>query len=138
MRRLLKVLTGRMMIVGPLVLLQLVLFIALIWRYAVAWEIMPVINVLSIILTLHCINRQADQSFKIAWCIALLALPVVGVPLYLLAANRRMPKKLRNGTTRANQEMMSLLTMDEGLLRDTPAMDPDLVNVAAYGALNCG
>ena len=41
-----------MMIVGPLVLLQLVLFISLIWRYAIAWEIMPVINALSIILTL--------------------------------------------------------------------------------------
>ena len=127
-----------MMIVGPLVLLQLVLFISLIWRYAIAWEIMPVINVLSIILTLHCINRQADQSFKIAWCIILLALPVVGVPLYMLAANRRMPKKLRSGTVRANEEMMDLLTMDEGVIRESNTMAPDLVHIAAYGAQNCG
>ena len=126
------------MIVGPLVLLQLVLFISLIWRYAIAWEIMPVINVLSIILTLHCINRQADQSFKIAWCIILLALPVVGVPLYMLAANRRMPKKLRSGTVRANEEMMDLLTMDEGVIRESNTMAPDLVHIAAYGAQNCG
>jgi cardiolipin synthase len=100
-----------MMIVGPLVLLQLVLFISLIWRYAIAWEIMPVINVLSIILTLHCINRQADQSFKIAWCIILLALPVVGVPLYMLAANRRMPKKLRSGRMKASERLSPITSI---------------------------
>lgn len=138
MRRILKILTGRLIIAVPLAFLQLGLFIAIIWRYAIAWEIMPVINLLSIILTLHCINGQADQSFKIAWCIILLAMPVVGVPLYLIAANRRMPKKLRSGTIRANEEMMDLLTMDEGVIRESNSMAPDLVNVASYGALKCG
>ncbi|MBQ7993300.1 MAG: cardiolipin synthase [Solobacterium sp.] len=138
MRRLLKILTGRLVIAVPLAFLQLGLFIAMIWRTAIAWEIMPAINFLSIVLTLHCINRQADQSFKIAWCIILLAMPVVGAPLYLLAANRRMPRKLRSGTTRANSEMMGLLTTDEGVIRQAADMDPDLVNVVSYGALKCG
>lgn len=138
MRRILKLLTGRLMIAVPLAFLQLGLFIALIWRYAIVWEIMPAINALAIILTLHCINRQADQSFKIAWCIILLVVPVVGAPLYLLAANRRMPKKLRSGTVRANEEMMDLLSMDEGVIRESNQLAPDLVNVASYGAVNCG
>lgn len=138
MRRLLKVITGRLMIAVPLALLQAGLFIALIWRAALAWEIMPVINILSVVMTLHCINRQADQSFKIAWCIILLALPVVGVPLYLLCADRKMPKKLRSGTIRASEEMMGLLSNDEGVIRESALMDPDLVNVVSYGARTCG
>ena len=138
MRRLLKVLTGRLMIVGPLVLAQIGFFIALLWRTAYVYEFMWIFNLLSLIMMLHCVNRQADQSFKIAWCVLLLAMPVAGVPLYLLAANRRMPKKLRSGTVRASREMMGLLSTDEDVIQESASLDPDLINVISYGAVTCG
>ena len=138
MRRYLRMLTSRLVIAGPLAMLQFILIIATIYRLALAIQIMPVIQVIGVIIMLHCIYRQEDQSYKIAWCIILLLLPVVGVPLYLLTAERKMPRKLRNGTTRANKEMSDLLKMDEGVIREAATMDPDLVSMVTYGVQQCG
>ena len=116
MRRLIKILTGRMMLIGPLFLLQFAAVAALLYRVTIAYRIMPVVTAASFLITIMVVNSQTDPSYKIAWIILVLALPVVGVPLYAMAANRKMPKKLSNGTIRASQKMEGLLIPDESIL----------------------
>ena len=101
MRRILKFLTSKAMICIPLALLQVGVLFVIFYRVADIYQFLPVFNVLSIILAIYIINRFEDPSYKIAWCCLILAVPVVGVPLYLLAGNRKIPRKLIDGTIRA-------------------------------------
>lgn len=68
----------------------------------------------------------------------ILAAPVIGIPLYLLAGNRHVPKKLYNGTIRANKHMDHLLKEDESILESIPKNDEDVSNIFRYGIQTCG
>ena len=107
MRRILKILTSRLIIVAPLVILQFAFFVLLF--YSVANTLLPFLSFTAILFCIYIINREEDPAYKIAWVVVILASPVIGIPLYLLAGNRHVPKKLYNGTVRANAEMDGLL-----------------------------
>lgn len=109
MRRILKILTSRLFIVAPLVLVQFAFIVMLFYSVAYTEKLLPFLSLGAILLCVCIINRQEDPAYKIAWVIVILAAPVIGIPLYLLAGNRHVPKKLYHGTIRANAEMDGLL-----------------------------
>ncbi len=110
MRKILKVLTSRLFIVAPLIILQFGFFVMLFYSVAYTEKLLPFLSLVSILFCVYVINRDEDPSYKIAWIVVILAAPVIGIPLYGLAGNRHVPKKLYNGTVRANDQMDDLLT----------------------------
>lgn len=109
MRRILKILTSRLFIVAPLVILQFVFFALLFYSVAYTEKALPFISLIAILFCIYIINREEDPSYKIAWVAVILGAPVIGIPLYVLAGNRHVPKKLYYGTIRANKKMEHLL-----------------------------
>ena len=81
MRRIIKILTGRLMLIVPLFWLQFAAIAVLIYHASIYIKVMPILNIVSILMVIMVVNSQSDPSYKIAWIIVLLALPVVGVPL---------------------------------------------------------
>ena len=94
MRRILKILTSRLFIVAPLVLIQFAFIVMLFYSVAYTEKLLPFLSLAAILLCVCVINREEDPAYKIAWVIVILAAPVIGIPLYLLAGNRHVPKKL--------------------------------------------
>ena len=94
MRRILKILTSRLFIVAPLVILQFVFFALLFYSVAYTEKALPFISLIAILFCIYIINREEDPSYKIAWVAVILGAPVIGIPLYVLAGNRHVPKKL--------------------------------------------
>lgn len=135
MRRILKILTSRLFIVAPLVILQFAFFAMLFYSVAYTERMLPFLSLFSILMCIWVINRQEDPSYKIAWCIVILSAPVIGMPLYALAGNRHVPKKLYNGTTHANQSMDGLLE-NEGVKED--ALQEDGEDIFLYGKETLG
>ncbi len=135
MRRILRVITSRLLIIVPLFALQLAAVFGLFYRISLLPQIMSVINMMSIVLLVYVLNRNDDPAYKIAWSIAILSLPVIGVPLYLLAGNRKVPKKLFNGTIRASKDMDGLLTPDTSILENEPEQ---IRNLFRYGEESLG
>ena len=130
MRRILKLLTSRLMIFVPLVILQLAVLFSIVYHASIVYSIMPIIQVTAIVMIIYIVNRQEDPSYKIAWCCVVLGAPVIGVPLYLLAGNRKVPRKIRYGTIRVDKEMSSLLNPDESQLNEEGK------NIFRYGITN--
>lgn len=131
MRRILKILTSRLFIVAPLILLQYAFFTMLFYSVAYAEKFLPFLSLFAILMCIYIINRWEDPSYKIAWIGVILAAPVIGIPLYLLAGNRHVPKKLHNGTIRANAAMDNLLETKVNL--DDPNVDDRLKGLFNYG-----
>ena len=133
MRRILKILTSRLLIVVPLVLLQFGLFAAFLYRMAIFADLQPFLSSISILTAVYVINRNQDPAYKIGWILVILGAPIIGIPLYILAGNRHVPKKLNNGTIAAAKEMHGLLKNDEEVVRQGKKADRELQNVFTYG-----
>ena len=120
MKKLWRVLTGRLMVVIPLILLQLGFFVILFYGYTTYGTAMPVLDILALIIAIYIINRRNDPSYKIGWLLLVLAAPVIGVPLYLITGNRKVPKKLHHGTVRATRSLSDLINlMNQSLMIST-------------------
>lgn len=50
---------------------------------------------LNIILTVYIVNRDVNTSYKLAWIIVIAFVPMVGGAVYLLFAERKIPRSLR-------------------------------------------
>lgn len=133
MRRILKILTSRLIIVAPLVILQFVLFASILYGVASLTEILPLLSFFSIITSVLVINRDVDSAYKISWILIILGAPIIGIPLYLLSGNRHVPKKLNNGTIQASKEMDGLLEIDDDLKKERAISQKELQNIFRYG-----
>ena len=63
-----------------------------------------VLNIIDFLLILHVVDRHTNTSYKLIWSIIIYAIPLIGGVIYLMFAERKVPKSLRN-------EMTSSLTM---------------------------
>lgn len=128
---------------------RLVLFIALIiceflflvfylQKFTLTHELYPVMELIGFFFSIYVVNKSIDPAYKIAWAIILLAAPLIGVPLYLIAGNRRMPRKLADGTIRSSRKLNGMLEEDAGRehaeLKDKTAEHM----LCQYGAKHCG
>ena len=55
---------------------------------------MNLISILSLILVLWIVNKKINPSYKLAWTILILAVPVFGVIIYLLFGQSRVARKM--------------------------------------------
>ena len=136
MHRILKVLTSRLVVVAVLVILQFVLIVAYLSNLAFLHSLNPILDGISLFLVLLVINRPADPGYKIAWVIALLSVPVIGVPAYILFGNRRLPKKLYYGTLNSSRKLTEMLETDP--LNSESYEHGRYANILSYGAKRCG
>ena len=116
MRNLIKFLTSRLVICFVLIAAQIYFIISWMYDLALLHALTPLVELFSFLLAVVVINREEDSSFKMIWLVLILAVPIVGIVLYLLCAGRKMPKRLANGTTSANSRMKYLLRQDSEIL----------------------
>ena len=138
MHRIFKFLTSRLIFIVPLVLLQFYLFALLLYQSVIYYRILPFIQIVEFLTVVYIINRPEEPSYKIGWCIAILGVPAVGLPLYILAGNKKMPKKLIEGTTQISKRTEGLLRQPEGLLFEKMEESRDILRSFKYGMETCG
>ncbi len=119
-----------------LVILQFVLIVSYLSNLAFLHSLNPILDAISLFIVLLVINRRTDPGYKIAWVILLLAVPVIGVPAYILFGNRRLPKKLYYGTLNSSRKLTEMLETDPS---NSNAYEQDKYgNILSYGAKRCG
>lgn len=133
MRKLIKILTSRLVSVVILILLQLLFLLMTLTRVAVAYQILPLFTIMGYIEVIYIISMDEDPSYKTAWCVLILAFPVFGGMLFMLCAGKKMPAKLSHGTTQASARMRSLLNQDESLLKKMQEENEDAYRLFQYG-----
>lgn len=92
-------------------------------RQFLLWRILLVIT--GIIATLHIINREGDNTFKIGWITLILIQPVMGTALYFMLGNARIPKRLKNLAKREKNEKNNKIYYenDDEILNEIKKLD---------------
>lgn len=138
MRRLIKIFTSRLLLVVALVAVQLSFIFMMVYEAAEFSRTMVVLDIFGWAISVYILNRSDEPQYKIAWIAIILGLPVIGVPLYLLAGNRKMPKKLFNGCIKASHKMEGLLLPDPYAVDVLKEEDSNLKATFSYGIVQCG
>ncbi len=135
MRRLVKILTSRVISIALSIIAQIVFLYLSLCKIASFDKFQPFMEAVALVIVIYIINKQEDPSYTIGWCVLILVFPVLGVMLYLLCAGRKMPKKLSKGTTQVNESMADLLVQDKNVLEEIKENNEDLYRVYSCGYL---
>ena len=106
MKKIVEFISSRIFLTAAAVLLQLIWIFAMLWGLgAFSGHIMNILNLLSVILVLWIVNKKINPSYKLAWTILILALPVFGVIIYLLFGQSRVAKKMTQESEKVMKEI---------------------------------
>ena len=102
MKRIAKFLFSRFMVVSLLLAAQFAAFILI--PPLLGGKVFAVYNtvcsVLSIVITLLIVNKHDHPSYKVAWLIPVLLMPLVGVTLYFILSGNKLPERRKRKMNR--------------------------------------
>lgn len=133
MKKLLKFLTGRLFIISMLILIQILLIVLpTVFLSTVYVPLFFLFLAVDLFLVLAIVNRNYNPSFKIAWLIPVLCIPIGGALLYILFGRNHLNKKnterlknaveSSNGTITADRELLTMIGEKNAHLRREPAI----------------
>lgn len=133
MKKLLKLLSSRMIIVGMLILLQLVILSVGIWKLSESFVYLYVLFIiLSLVVMVYIISRTDNPSYKLAWAIPVLLFPVFGGLLYLFFGGKKIRRRLKRQIESTSYETVDLLQQDNNIIEEINNINKSLANQARY------
>ena len=124
---------GRMIFVGVSVLLQVGWILLMILRlneYSVYISLFT--SVLTLFLVLYLYNTRIPMGFKLLWIMIILAFPVLGLSLYLMAGRSDITKRMRIRLEKIDADLEHWLKQDEIVLEKLRNEDVSVANQMDY------
>lgn len=117
MKKILNFISSKPFIVGVLILLQLLtLFVIVFALSEYFFVISSLLTILSFLMTIYVINKQENPSYKLAWIIPILSIPMFGGLLYLLFGGQKVPKQLMRRDHASSENVAEIIKQDEEVL----------------------
>ncbi|MGL4107667.1 cardiolipin synthase [Clostridium sp. LP20] len=133
MRGFLKLLFSRVVIIGLLIIVQLSILGIAIWKLSESFVYLYVFFViLSMVVVVYIVSRTDNPSYKLAWAIPVLLLPVFGGLFYLLFGGKKMSIKLKNQIEYIYYKTIGLLIQDEDIILEIEEQDKSIANQVRY------
>ena len=81
MKRVFKFLTGRLFIIGVMILVQIAWIVILLLDVSARHQFFSAaIRVIAILLAFYVVTRWSNPSMKLSWIFFITAVPIIGVP----------------------------------------------------------
>ncbi len=112
--KILKKILGRMFFVVLSIVLQILWFVLFITVLGMRYPFFAgAVRALSLVIVLWILNRRVNPSYKLAWTLLILSIPLVGFAIYLMFGNSRVAKKTR-------LQFQSVQHYSEGAAKEDP------------------
>ncbi|MEG0177066.1 cardiolipin synthase [Anaerorhabdus sp.] len=119
MKKILSLLSNRLFVVAVLIIFQLVFMMAFLYGLGEMYRNANMIFlILSYVMVVYVINKQGNPTFKVAWCILILILPIFGGIFYLLFGDKKVPKALQKNMLASIQETLPLINQESTILSE--------------------
>lgn len=109
-----KALFSRVVIISALILIQIGFLVFAVWKlsgYFVYWYISCVL--LSLLVIIWLMSKNDNPSYKLAWTILILVLPIFGGLFYLIFGIKRLPLNFKKNIKRVTEEADQLLKQNK-------------------------
>ncbi len=139
LRKILKLLTSRLVFFGILLLIQLVYFLIFLTRLTTySTGISILFTLISLLAVLWIINRGENPAYQMAWVIFILVFPLLGGLFYLLVGNKQPSKKMRRRLEAEQERTKEAVFQDEQVLEEIGELDLRARGQFAYMSHTCG
>ncbi|MBS6395721.1 MAG: cardiolipin synthase [Clostridiales bacterium] len=133
MKRIGKILTSRLVLVGLAILVQMLwslLFLERLTRYSMF--INGFFTFVSLCVLLFLIRKDENSAYKIAWIIVVMMLPLLGGILYVMIGNKKPGKKLAIRMALVKGEMRDTMSQNQWILKEIQDQDPAVAGNIRY------
>jgi len=121
LKKLKKILFGRLFITALLILLQFLLhFLFLYYLSTYSSAIYSLMIGVSLLLVIAVVNDDTDPSFKLAWVIAMLVLPFFSWALYLLFGHSKIKTSRQKNYIQSEENHRSTETTTDDIIDENP------------------
>lgn len=133
MRKVLSVLKNKIFIVTVLILIQLAVFLGIIFQLSeyFVW-IYFILIALSFCMSVYIINKNENPTYKLAWVLLIMAFPVFGGLIYLLFGGQKVPKELRKRDLESAEVVQEFIWQNQQIMDDLELEDPIAHKQANY------
>ncbi len=110
MKNLIKLISNRAIIIALLILLQLGLLFAIIFRFQEYFVYFYTTYIIvSAVVIIKIVNSRTNPAYKIAWIIPIMLIPIFGTVIYLVFGRIRFTKEDKRKMSRIQQKEMELM-----------------------------
>lgn len=88
--------------------------------------------VISLVMALYIVNKRQNPSYKLAWIIVILVLPVFGVLMYIFFSQRQLTRKMRRKAEMELKKSKPLLGQDRRVTHALEQKDLDALRQTDY------
>lgn len=133
MQKLFKFLTSRVVLVALSILIQLAWLSLSVWTISQYHRLASLFLVLaSWILSVHIAGKPGNSSFKLSWIILILAVPFVGIILYLFFGRQRLFASAEQRHEQIFSELRGTLVQDTEAEKEIAAKNAAVARQVAY------
>jgi cardiolipin synthase len=89
-------------------------------------------SIVALIVAVRLYGKHTDDALKMPWIIVILALPVMGLTLYLLTGHSSLYKKLRQRFLSISEELNEAIPQDMDVIEEMREEASDRVDLSEY------
>lgn len=89
-------------------------------------------SMIASLVVLRLYSKNTNSAFKIPWIMVIMALPVMGLSLYLLVGTNPFARKSRDKLTHVREKMSPFLEQKPEVIDKLREKDPSFANQSAY------
>ena len=124
MKKVIKLLLSRMFIIAFMVFLQLGWVVLILYDASRKSDIVQaLIHILALVIVMLVLQRWNNPSIKLGWVFLILAVPLVGVPVYLIFGRKGLTKKTRLRMNEASKDMERTVVQNPKVWEHLSALD---------------
>ncbi|MEY8515644.1 cardiolipin synthase [Lachnospiraceae bacterium 29-84] len=121
MKKVKKFLLGRATIVAFAIFMQLLWILSFLTGVLGRYSFLStIIDILAVFVVLAIVNKNSNPSYKIAWTVVILAVPIVGLLVYFIFGRSDLTRRTRKRMEAVNREIEKSLP-DDNILQEALA-----------------
>ena len=133
LKKIAKLLFNRIFYVAVAILVQFGWIMMMVMRLATFSKYVDVLlKLVGIVIVLWILNKEINPSYKLAWTILILVLPILGVVLYLVFGRSRIAAIMQQHFEQRIEESRDYLQVRPETRERLEKMDPSAANQSRY------
>ena len=133
LRKLLKLLFNRIFYVAFAILIQLGWIFIMVLKIAAFSRYVDIfIEIVGVVIVLWIVNKEINPSYKLAWTMLILSLPILGVTLYFLFGKSRIASIMDQQFMKRIEESSELMRDDSETVSSLLERDPSAAMQSHY------
>ncbi|MEG0805234.1 MAG: cardiolipin synthase [Lachnospiraceae bacterium] len=133
MNRLLKFFTSRLFLWGFGLLLQITWILSIMFVFSAQYSyVKEAMSIIALFVVLLIVNNQDNPSYKLAWSVIILFLPVFGLTIYFLFGRSKITKKRRERLGLMHERVTKQLPEDSQVLNELASLSRGASKQSGY------